>query len=75
MEDTITQEKAIQMALNDDSILVTSDGFHNLNEADQENAETVYSLASLYSQFCEDSGTAETAIVDALCDKHGNRYR
>lgn len=79
MKETISQEKAVQMALDhaaspENPPLVTADGFHNLSGADQSNSDTIYSIASMFSQFCEEEDEARSAILSALTNQYGQRY-
>lgn len=77
MEDNLTIEKATQMAIDhaESSGVVRSSAFEFLSDEEMDNTETIYSVASLFSQFCDDDRVANTVIVDALADKYGQDYR
>ena len=74
MNDTLTTAAAVQQALNDCDNLIKSSATEQLTEEEIDNSETVYSLASLYSQFATDPAAAEEAILQALTEKYGEEY-
>lgn len=81
MTETITQAAAIRMALEEASRKETDGHFYKVNDPAAEqhdwskgDPETVYSLASAYSQFAENPAAAETAITAALAEKYGEEY-
>lgn len=82
MEKHISMEKAISMAIEEaerkfvqGKLIKINDLTENGNfpedflyEIDNGDFETIYSLASLYSQFCQDQRVAETEIEIALSE-------
>lgn len=81
MTDTLTTAAAVQQALNEAAAKASSGHLYKANDdaaADhdwnQGDPETVYSLASLYSQFATDPAAAEEAILQALTEKYGEDY-
>jgi len=79
MNDNITQEKAVQMALSEADSKHASGHLYRPSEDEnhdwsQGDPETIYSLATCYAQFTEDHNAAETAIQNALVAKYGEDY-
>jgi hypothetical protein len=80
MTDYITQEKAIQMALNEAARKHAKGHLYRPGEDENHDwgngdPETIYSIASCYTQFTEDYDAAQAAIGDALAEKYGDNYR
>ena len=81
MTETITQAAAVEMALKEASRKEADGHFYKVNDPAAEqhdwskgDPETVYSLASVYSQWADDPAAAETAITAALAEKYGEDY-
>lgn len=80
MIDYIAQEKAVQMALDEAARKHAAGHLYRPGEDESHDwgtgdPETIYSLASCYAQFTEDSDKTQGAIEDALAAKYGEDYR
>lgn len=70
----ITTAAAIRQALNDKSPVIKASETDTLPQNVVDNSETVYSLASLYSQYALDPAQAEEEIYIRLREVYGEEY-